>query len=866
MPYTPTPIDLVTPADSVHGCFEVCNENFSDIEATLLEISSLVSGSGFDYFKTGLTGGTSGMLDQVDGDGLTGDERAVVVVGNNPARVYFYVLDVDNAGAEDSPYIIAPDTNAGDKRWVLAARIPRTWKGSGTPTTTDDYDDGVRNGDWWIYGGNAYMCVSETAGNAVWRIIPQIGTGATNAAAGDHNHSTNNIASTAISDWLEAVQDSAGGMWTGNTETGLSVTYDDSTGKLNASVTYGTDANTACQGNDARLSDARDPNAHSHTESEITDLGSYSVTGHTHAEADITDLGDYAASSHSHTESDITDLQDYLLGDSVLLEQITTPESVALGYTHIYAKSDGKVYKKNNGGDEEEIGTGGGSIIDGAAGEDLAAYDVVYASAGEYFKAQSDNTEADAVGIVTEALGIASAAIGEITLGGLVTNAEWSWTPGSQLYLSGTYGGITETKPTALGDYIKPLGFAVSSTQIYFDPQVGIAVDDYSSLDGDQVVIDWNPSNYTPEVVTETSTVDHLSSHLKGIDARLTTFPSTWYWADQSFLAKTVSVAADRYKLLTPNAIQIDIGGSSYTLAAQATLDLSQEATWDTVSGTDYRIASNRAGKDFYIYLCQPGSGTAPVVKVSANSTTPSGYTAANSRKVGGFPCLCVAAGTLSGHPANGYVAGDIIPIGVWDLKFRAANGNNAGMAYVAPLDTWIDIYLASGTGASTASANGGTISDTRTWLDFIDDGAAVKKHMLRDYQFQIAAAGSNEETNIAGSADPGTTGGHSDTASRRMISNYFLEDCCGAMWQWLDEQSTRWDFATAWGWYDLPGSKGSLYNGAGAAGTGDVKLIAGGNWSSGAGCGSRSRDAGGYRWGAFAFVGCRFAARSITK
>ena len=344
------------------------------------------------------------------------------------------------------------------------------------------------------------------------------------------------------------------------------------------------------------------------------------------------------------------------------------------------------------------------------------------------------------------------------------------------------------------------------------------------------------------------------------------TFPSTWYWADQSFLAKTVSAAADRYTLLLPNAMQIDIGGSSYTLSAQATLDLSQEATWDTVSGTDYRTASNRAGKDFYVYAVQPGSGTVPSFKVSANSTTPTNYTAGNSRKVGGFHCVCVAAGTISGHPATGYLAGDIIPNSVWDLKFRSANGNNAGMAYVAALDIWVDIYLASGTGASTASANGATISDTRSWMDFVDDGKAVKKRMLRDFEFQVAAAGSNEETNISGSADPGTTGGHSDTTSRRMISDYFLEDCCGALWQWLDEQSTRWDFTTAWNWYDLPGSKGSLYNGAGPAGTGDVKLLAGGDWANAAHAGSRARHAIYSRWFANSYIGGRFAARSITK
>jgi hypothetical protein len=74
-----------------------------------------------------------------------------------------------------------------------------------------------------------------------------------------------------------------------------------------------------------------------------------------------------------------------------------------------------------------------------------------------------------------------------------------------------------------------------------------------------------------------------------------TTFPSTWYWADTSFYAKTVSVAADRYTLLSPNAMQIDIGGTSYTLTSQATIDLSLEATWDTISGT-FTLSSQVVG------------------------------------------------------------------------------------------------------------------------------------------------------------------------------------------------------------------------------------------------------------------------------
>lgn len=47
----------------------------------------------------------------------------------------------------------------------------------------------------------------------------------------------------------------------------------DGSSKINGSYqTYGTIVNTACQGNDSRLSDARTPLTHTHTESEVTNL------------------------------------------------------------------------------------------------------------------------------------------------------------------------------------------------------------------------------------------------------------------------------------------------------------------------------------------------------------------------------------------------------------------------------------------------------------------------------------------------------------------------------------------------------------------------------------------------------------------
>ena len=60
----------------------------------------------------------------------------------------------------------------------------------------------------------------------------------------------------------EAVQDLVRAMVDGNTETGAALTYDDTNGKLDIAVAYGTSAGTSAQGNDSRLSDARTPTSH----------------------------------------------------------------------------------------------------------------------------------------------------------------------------------------------------------------------------------------------------------------------------------------------------------------------------------------------------------------------------------------------------------------------------------------------------------------------------------------------------------------------------------------------------------------------------------------------------------------------------
>jgi hypothetical protein len=175
----------------------------------------------------------------------------------------------------------------------------------------------------------------------------------------------------------------------------------------------------------------------------------------------------------------------------------------------------------------------------------------------------------------------------------------------------------------------------------------------------------------------------------------------------------------------------------------------------------------------------------------------------------------------------------------------------------------WGFIYFASGTGANTRSVFGGTISDTRNWMDFTDDGMAIGMELPSDGDFQSLAAGSNEQTNIANSSDPGTVGAWVDTAGRRMISNCFAEGCCGTLWQWLQDQSFQPGTGSL-GWKNvIGGTKGQIYLMADDA---DVKLLAGGYWGTGAACGSRSRGAYSSRWSTGSGCGARFVARAIYR
>jgi len=81
-------------------------------------------------------------------------------------------------------------------------------------------------------------------------------------------------------------------------------------------------------------------------------------------------------------------------------------------------------------------------------------------------------------------------------------------------------------------------------------------------------------------------------------------------------------------------------------------------------------------------------------------------------------------------------------------------------------------------------------------------------------------------------------------------------------MWQWLQDQSYQAGSGSA-GWKKVVGEKGELSLMADNA---DVKLFAGGSWSYGSACGSRSRGASVYRWAAYTMLAGRFLSRAVHK
>lgn len=370
---------------------------------------------------------------------------------------------------------------------------------------------------------------------------------------------------------------------------------------------------------------------------------------------------------------------------------------------------------------------------------------------------------------------------------------------------------------------------AVVNRTLVSDVELKEAVDKIDELNGFILDADDDWTMGLPNITNNAGVAEESLNNYKIM--RTLSNPEHYYWHDSPYVSD-----ANNTTVIIPAGLEVNIGNYAFVTQSDSQVDIA-------LAGT----ATERAGKDVYIYACWPSNVESgiPVFVASMNSTTPSGYNATNSRKIGGVHCLCADVGTITGHPLSGYVAGDVLPASLWDLRHRPVSAPE-GMVYIEPLDLWADIYLNSWDGEKVVSEYGAVIADGTSsrsyhWWRWAEEFNLLKKRLPHRWEFRELADGSPEAVNITGSADPNTTGGHTATNSQRIISKYGCEDCTGVLWQWGSDLTTH-GTTNGWAGYSYNSSiVPTESNRGGEYYATTYAALFGGSWNLGSYCGSRS-------------------------
>lgn len=328
--------------------------------------------------------------------------------------------------------------------------------------------------------------------------------------------------------------------------------------------------------------------------------------------------------------------------------------------------------------------------------------------------------------------------------------------------------------------------------------------------------------------------------------------------------------------------MEVNATGNGVVVKADTLIPLKSGSTWKVylftadTEVTTLDIGVLTLGTNYYVYLCDNGTANG-LLLISANSTAPSGYTASNSRKIGGFHY---------GRKRNSITVADItsnvvVPNSVWDLCYRP-RCSPEGMAYIGN-GVWVDIYLASVDEAITFAAGNGspiltgscksaynavplTGTEGLSGYNFIELARRSGKRLLTLAEWLQAAHGSpqgNNTDNVNAWSATTNTGRQNTGYVPNAISLLNIVDCVGNIWEWLDEFIIRQDGTLTWNWYDvMPGMNvGQLYMYSNIA---LVQTISGGDWNNGVNVGSRCVNLGHYPWHVDAGVGSRFACDSL--
>lgn len=276
-------------------------------------------------------------------------------------------------------------------------------------------------------------------------------------------------------------------------------------------------------------------------------------------------------------------------------------------------------------------------------------------------------------------------------------------------------------------------------------------------------------------------------------------------------------------------------------------------------------------GKDYSIYICDPGSDDEDEIYIiSQNSTFPDGdeWDDLNTRKIGGFHYGRVrktdeygreinAGGAVRGNGWESNTKVDIIPNSVWTLYHRP-KCDPSGMVYLGNA-LWGDIYLSSSDGANGLQSVYGATPITGTeglnWYIANEKARRVGKRLPDYAEFCIGAEGSPQ------GLDNSNANAHSATTNNaralvgliaNAVSAHNVCDLVGNVWKWLNELLHDPTGASG-AWYDVFPGYGQAWM---YSATGLHALIAGGGWGGGAKCGARAVGCSNYPWHVDASIG----------
>ncbi len=315
-------------------------------------------------------------------------------------------------------------------------------------------------------------------------------------------------------------------------------------------------------------------------------------------------------------------------------------------------------------------------------------------------------------------------------------------------------------------------------------------------------------------------------------------------------------------------------------------------------------------GEDYSIFLCMPARK--PQIVVSKNGTFPVGFTAENSRKIGGFHFGSIRKVSDDGLwvpiDSNGNKFGStgirwqenvtlgIIPNSVWDLKNRP-KVLFGGLVKVGNI--WVSIYQASKrsdftfmSGENLVHVAEGVLQsrygqlpvsgiDGLCQFNFAELAHRAGMRLLNYTEWLAAAYGApqgEDHSNRYGWCDVTNmvrartgccvnldTGAYDGAGGEKpyAISARNVVDTTGNLWEWLSEYTNRHDAGEGvWTYYDQLGAEmGQIY---GWKTDSFSAFAAGGHWHRGSYCGPRAINPDDQPWKVNVHIGTRLACDAL--